>query len=150
MAWTYNLAALNTSTLFQVRRLIGDVIPSDQQIQDEEITFALTQFPTIYAAGAECARYIAAQYSRKVDTTNGILNTNYSNMARAYAALAARLDAKASARGSGLPYAGGISISDKQRQEGDSDRVDPQFVIGGVDDLIPIPSSGSSRPDTGP
>jgi hypothetical protein len=144
VAWTYSLASLGTSKLYQVRRLIGDVIANDQQIADEEINFALTQQPTIYGAAAEAARYIAAQYSRKVDTTNGVLNQNYSNMARAYAALAVRLDAKDTENSFVTPYAGGISVANKQRQEGDSDRVAPQFTIGGVDNLIPIPSSGSS------
>ena len=141
MTWTYSLATLATSKMMQVRRLIGDVISNDQQIADEEINFALTVRASIYGAAADACTYIAGQYSRKADTVNGILKTNYSEQAKAYAARAARLEALAQSRGGALPYCGGISIADKQLRSQDSDRRAPQFQIGMEDNTIPVGSS---------
>jgi hypothetical protein len=45
MAWSYNPSNLGTDTgaerLNVVRYLVGDTDVNDQQVQDEEITFAL-------------------------------------------------------------------------------------------------------------
>jgi hypothetical protein len=47
MAWSYNPSNLGTDTdaerLNVVRYLVGDTDVNDQQVQDEEITFALSQ-----------------------------------------------------------------------------------------------------------
>ena len=148
MAWTYDLSQLGTSQLFQVRRLIGDVISNDQQISDEEINFALTVRSNIYGAASDCCNYIAAQYSRMVNLvttgSGGALTTNYSDKARAYYARAAQLDMMAKVRGGGLPYAGGISLADKQTQMADPDRTPPQFSLGFEDDTIPVGSADST------
>src|SRR5258707_7781755 len=121
MAWSYSVATIATTPKDQVRRLIGDVISSDQQIADEEITFSLTQRSSIYGAGAECCRYISAQYSRKTDVVTagggGNLTQNYSQQAQAYAGRADQLEYLAAGRGGGLPHAGGITVIGKQTQE---------------------------------
>jgi hypothetical protein len=159
VTWTYNLAALPTSPLYQVRRLIGDVITTDQQIADEEITFALTQRSSIYGTAADCCRYIAAQYSRKADVISqspggGALKTNYSQQAKSYLAMAAQFENNALGRGGALPYAGGISVTDKQMNEANTDRVAPQFNIGLDDNYLPEGVVGnevaSDAPSGGP
>ena len=47
MAWSYNPAQLGTSTAAErinsVRLLLGDTDTADQQVQNEEITFGLSQ-----------------------------------------------------------------------------------------------------------
>lgn len=148
MSWTYNLATLSTTPKDQVRRLIGDVVFSDQQISDEEIVWILTQRSSIYGAAAECCRFIAGQYSRKVDVVTqasggGALKTNYSAQAQAYLRLAQTLEGRSAMVGGGLPYAGGISVSDKQNNEQDSDRVAPQFNIGMEDSYLPVGPVGN-------
>lgn len=137
MTWSYSPTSLATNPFMQVRRLIGDVISSDQQIADEEITFALTQRSSIYGAAAECCRYIAAQYSRQADTVTGELKENFSNRARAYSAMAMQMETLSTSRGGAVPYAGGISVSDKINQEANLDRVTPQFAIGMDDNFLP-------------
>jgi hypothetical protein len=138
--WTYDATQLLTTPLYQVRRLIGDVITTDQQLGDAEILFALANRPSIYGAGADCCRDIAAQYSRKVDVitagAGGSLKTNYSAQSKAYLDMAIRLDTMAITRSGTVPYAGGISIADKQVNEQDTDRVAPQFNIGMEDNQI--------------
>lgn len=139
MSWTYDPAQLPTSTMMQVRFLVGDTVSSDQQVQDEEITFALTQRSSIYGAGAIVCRTLAAKLSRQADVVDKDLRSSYSQRAKAYAARANELDTKANARGGGLPYAGGLSISDKIQNEQNPDRVQPQFNIGMEDNYLPVP-----------
>jgi len=151
--WTYDSTALRTNTLYQVRRLVGDVLASDQQLQDEEIRFAISLYSNVYLAAAECCREIAAQYSRKVNTVQGAsgLQTNYSQQAIAYTLRAKELENRGMARGGTMPYMGGISIADKVAQQNDTDRVQPSFIIGMDDNLLN--PSGSAPPvyiDGGP
>lgn len=165
-AWTYNSALFSTSTASSntmiVRRLIGDVLVGDQQLQDGEINYAVAQFANLWLAGAECCRWISAQYSRKVDLVQGELKTNYSMQATAYGLRARELTEQGMGRGAGaMPYAGGISASDKGAVVSDPDRVTPQFNIGMQDNLIPTgvgsanetpgnPSGGNGNDGTGP
>ena len=81
MTWSYNTATIASTPKDQVRRLIGDVVSASQKIADEEILFALTLRSSIYGAAAECCRFIAAQFSEKVDVVSqtpggGALKTN--------------------------------------------------------------------------
>jgi hypothetical protein len=155
VTWTYNPASIATSGLTQVRRLIGDVITTDQQIADEEINFALTQRSSIYGTAADCCRYIAAQYSRKADVIvqspqGGALKTNYSQQAKSYLAMAAQFENISVSRGGALPYAGGISVTDKQNAEADTDRVAPQYNIGMEDNWLPEGIVGNELPSDAP
>jgi hypothetical protein len=153
MTWSYNIATLATTPKDQVRRLIGDVIATDQQMGDEEINFALTLRPGVYGPAAECARMLAAQFGRKADVVTsspggGQLKTNYSIQATRYMALANELDEKAAIFGA-MPYAGGISQADKETQEQNSDRVTPQFNLGMMDNLNnPEGPVGNQTPDS--
>lgn len=146
--WTYDASRVATVPLYQVRRLLGDVIYEDQQLSDSEVAFALTQRSTIEGAAADCARYLAGQYSRKPDVTSpGGITTNYGEQAKKYLALARDLDNQAVRRGAGgIAYAGGISISDKTSVQADADRVQPSFNLGMMDNTIPIGQIGNETP----
>jgi hypothetical protein len=150
MTWTYNAAQLGSSKFMQVRRMIGDVVEKDPQLQDEEINFAMSQHTSIYGAAADCCRWIQGNYSRQADTSQGQLHTTYSVRARNFGALAARFENEAIARSSAAGYAGGISVSDKVNAEQDNDRVPPQFQYGMDDNLVmpegPVGNEGSSSP----
>jgi hypothetical protein len=149
MSWSYSVADLATSSKDQVRRLIGDVLTTDQQLQDEEINWTLTQFANIYMAAAMCCRDIAAQFARKVDTVQGEMRTLYAQQTKNYEAKAAVLERLGLVRAS-LPYAGGISIMDKVNRQQDSDRVPPQFNLGMDDNLtVPPGSQGNQTPTPG-
>lgn len=150
--WTYQSTLLstaaNTSNTAIVRRMVGDVLINDQQLQDAEVNYAISVYSNLYLAAAECARWISAQYSRKVDTVTGEVRTLYSTQQRAYAQRAIELEQRGMSRGAGaLPYAGGISIADKAAQLDDTDRVTPQFNIGMDDNLLPVGvGSGNETP----
>lgn len=119
----------------QIRRLIGDVLTGDQQLQDEEIAWAASRYTTIYGAAADCCRDIAAQFARKVDTVQGELRTLYSAQTKRYMDLARDFESRA-LRGA-APYAGGISNADKQNVVDNTDRAPPDFLRGQFDDLLP-------------
>lgn len=148
MSWNYSPALLGTSTLMQIRRLIGDVLAGDQQIQDEEINWTAGRYATIYGAAAECCRNLGVQFARQVDTVQGELKTNYSNRSKQYFALARDLEVRGQ-RGL-LPYAGGISASDKDTVAENSDRVPPAFNRGQFDDLLPVGPVGEQTPMLSP
>jgi hypothetical protein len=149
MTWSYSPFKIATCPKDQVRLLIGDVLENHPQIQDEEISFLLTVRATIYGAAAECCLALAAKFSRSVDVQAGTSKFAYSQLAKAYTTKAAYFNAKAAAGGSALPYAGGISISDKQQQELNTDRVPPQFNIGMDDDYLPVAPAGNESEGEG-
>jgi hypothetical protein len=125
MTWTYTGDPSN-SDRDKVRFLIGDTNTADQLVTDEEIAWALTEGGVYYAA-AITSRSIAASFSRRVDfEVSKDLKVFYAKAAENYNKLADKLESKAS-RVSGTPYAGGISVADKETQEANTDRVEPAF-----------------------
>lgn len=140
MAWTYSSTTLNTTTspgrLNVVRLLIGDVDTTDQQLQDEEINFGLTEAPNVYYAAAYCCRLLAAKYSRMVDTQlDGALQAMYSDRIKNYNLLYVQMNEfakKASGKNLGV-FAGGISVIAVDLVNANSDRVKPVFNSGQFD-----------------
>ncbi len=147
-AWTYDQTMLATTPLYQVRRLIGDVLQGDLQLMDAEIDWAIATYGNIYLAGAECCRDIAAQYARKVDTVQGELRTLYAQQTKNYGARAYDLEQRGLMIGT-TPYAGGISITDKTNQVLDTDRVPPQFNLMMDDNFLPTGMVGNQTPIPG-
>lgn len=145
--WSYASTSLSSSQKDQIRLMIGDTSQNDQLMYDEEITFMLSLRPSIYGAAAECCRTIASKFARQVDTVTGELRTLYSARARNYEMRATQYDRMASVAGGALPYAGGISVSDKQAAEQDTDRMAPQFQIGMEDNFIPVAPAGNEALD---
>lgn len=143
MTWSYDPATIATQPYQQVRLLIGDTLPNDPQLQDEEIKLFLTLDKSIWRAAANCCRAIASQLSRLADSVTGDIRTLYSSKAKAYQSRGAHYDNMAVARGGGLAYAGGISVADKLAQEANIDRVSPQFQIGMEDNFIPVGPAGN-------
>jgi hypothetical protein len=133
--WTYNAAGLGTSTaserLNTVRFLVGDTDTNDQLVQDEEVTFALSQSgDNPYYAASFVAGTLAAKFSRKVTTKlDGALSAEYSDLAKQYRLLSVQLkqDAQRFSGGAlGVSY-GGIRVSDVNTVRDDSDRITPAF-----------------------
>lgn len=135
--WTYS-GDPQTSSKDTVRFLIGDTLSNDQQFQDAEILAALVLRPNPYGAGAALCRSLAARLSRKVATTSsaGGMTISAQQGAAAYRIMALDLEGQAVALGGAMPYAGGISIADKQAQETDDDRVSPAFQLGMMDNVL--------------
>jgi hypothetical protein len=150
VTWTYNLAAIATTPLYQVRLMIGDTVINSQLLQDEEISLFVSLDPSIWRAASRACRAIAGAFTRDADTVQGELKSVLSVRARAYNSLAAQYANDAVSRGGGLPYAGGISVFDKLQQELNPDRVVPQFNLGMDDNLVvPVGPVGNETQDSG-
>jgi hypothetical protein len=63
-------------------------------------------------------------------------------MAKAYTIKAVEFETKSTLSGAALPYAGGISLSDKEMQELNTDRALPQFTKGMTDNFLPVAPIG--------
>lgn len=143
MTWSYNPASLASSSKDAVRLMIGDVLTTDQQMQDEEINYFIALRGSNLSAAAECCRALAAKFGRSVDQGAGTSKVAFSQMAKSYTAKAIEFDNKAIASGTAMPVAGGSSIADKLAQENNADRVDPQFTLGMTDNKLPEPSGST-------
>jgi hypothetical protein len=112
-----------------MRFQVGDTDSRDWLLSDNEIV-AVTDLQTNYwFAAAECAEHIAARLAREADTSisgPGAQNRALSQRAAAYERLAARLRRRASF--AATPYAGGISIDDKDSEAADTDRPADAFT----------------------
>lgn len=105
MAWTYDATDLDNDTssgrLNVVRFLIGDTDTTDQQLQDEEISYLLSEAqdnPKL--ASAKAARNLSAKYSRLVTTElDGQLTMEYGELSSRYNTLADTLEREASSSG---------------------------------------------------
>jgi hypothetical protein len=141
MSWSYDPNTLNTTTsagrINTVRLLVGDTDTTDQLVQNEEITFALSQTgDNVYYAAVWTCRAIAAKFSRMVTTTlDGALSANYSDKAKQYNQLAIQIEVqgkKTSGKALGVS-AGGISVSGMNVVNSTFDRVKPAFGINQFD-----------------
>ena len=131
MTWSYLSTAPGTSDRSWIRLRTGDNTSGDELLQDEEIDALLTQEGNKFMAGAMAAETIGAQFARRADKTIGRLRTAISQASLAHFRLAGRLRMEGGMRVS--PVAGGISVSDKETVEQDTDRVVPSFSIGFTD-----------------
>ncbi len=134
MAWSYDPTDLNTTTasgrLNTVRLLVGDTDTTDQQVQNEEVTFSLTENGNnVYYSGAWVARAIASKYSRKVNTElSGALKADYSDLVTHYNSLADNLEYQGKTSGASVGVlAGGITKSKVEAVRQDTNRIEGSF-----------------------
>lgn len=134
MSWSYDATNLDTTTvsgrLNSVRLLLGDTNTTDQQLQDQEILFSLSQSNNnIYYAAAWSAKNIASTYARKVTTSiDGALSANYSDLMTHYSKLSETLEYQGKKSGAVIGVrAGGIKVSQVEAVRADTDRIDGSF-----------------------
>ena len=135
MAWTYDATALGDSTAAErknsVRFLVGVTDTNDQQVQDEEIAFALSETNNrVYYAASYIAKTISALYARRVTTKlDGALSAEYSDLSERYAKLAETLEYQGKKVGAVLNVkAGGIRESQVEAADQLTDRLKPAFT----------------------
>lgn len=132
MSWSYSSALATDKD--RVRFLTGDTISTDAQLQDEEITWLVSQRNDVLLAAADACEGIAARYSRQTDTTNSKLSVAASKRAAAYGVLASTLRQRALTLSGAQMFAGGLTISGKQILDENMDAVQPAFSIGKDDE----------------
>lgn len=145
MTWTYNVAQLATSELYQVRLEIQDTDSTNELLQDEEIDRALSVESNFWGAAARCCEILARRFLAKADVRLGrALAVTYSKMAEQYAAMATSLRGKAIA-GTAAPWVGGMLVSDKEMYREQTNLVQPIFAR----DMQENPWAGGYTSDIG-
>lgn len=128
MPWTY---LGPTTDAGKVRLLIGDTEATDPQLQDEEITWFLSEAGNVYGAAVAACEALAAKYARHVNRSvagAGGLSVSAGDRAQHYRDLAETIQTRARKARRPMPFAGGISDAQKDAVEADPDRVPPAFT----------------------
>lgn len=142
MTWTYS-GDPGDSARDAIRFLIGDTDTNDQLLSDEEIAWVnaqasgtTTSLDAVYDAAAQCAMTIATKLGREADKQIGDLSVSLSQRAAAFRQSAVDLRAMAARHTSvPTPYAGGITISDKDIDQENSDLFRGWFASGQFENL---------------
>ncbi len=125
------MAQATTTDIDRVRLLIGDPVGGDELLSDEQIALLLEDNGlNRLAAAADAADAIAAVYARRVDVRVGILSSSDSQLSSQFRQLAKDLRARADklAGGGGVPYAGGLTLADRETRRLDDTLARPAFV----------------------
>ena len=125
------MAIITGADIDRVRVLCGDPAGDTQVLDDSTISFFLEEYNgNYYRAAADSAAAIAAYYAGQVDVRVGILSSSNSQKTKQFADLATALRRRAEERATScaVPFAGGISVADKEVTEANTDRVEPSFT----------------------
>lgn len=130
VTYTYNPGITNDSD--RVRFLIGDTNADTPLFDDGEIAFLVSEAGDVYTAAALAADQLAARYARDVNRAvagDGGVRVDAGQRFDHYTTLARQLRERAARSFGPVPFAGGISIGDKDARVGDTDRVLPAFAV---------------------
>jgi hypothetical protein len=138
MVWTYGSSLLTNQD--RIRFLIGDIEEEDQLLQDEEIAATLTlpltpavavTDPRLLKSAYVCAQSLVAKFSKKVSLAVGGASAQMDARARAYRDLAndllIRLGGSGAISPTVAPYAGGLSVSERDAAQTDIELVQSAF-----------------------
>lgn len=142
MSWEYS-AALETEK-DQVRFLIQDTDTNRQLFQDEEILWVIDHEANVYKAAAALCDSLVIKANRGI-RSKAISGLRVTYDTTFYMTLAGQLRARG--MGNEVPYAGGISVADKQRLQQDVDIVQPA-IVRNLDDNPQAP--GRANPPINP
>lgn len=134
MTWSYS-GDPSASNVDEIRFWAQLTDTNDQHLTNEEITFVRTIESSNVAAAARCCEILATKYAREADIragSDGELSIKFSQISEQFMARAKDLRSSAVAYAS--PWAASISITEKQDQEDNTDRVGPAFERNQFDD----------------
>lgn len=135
MTWSYSgNPSLSSKDL--CRYLIGDTVEDEPLVSDEELAWQLTQQSDVRLAAAAAAESLSRLFARQASLRTPELSVDFTARAKQYYALATQLRREA-VELAAIPYAGGISVTDKTTTAANSDRVPPAFTV----DLHRAPAS---------
>lgn len=126
MTWSYS-GNPSVRSRDLVRFLVQDTLEDEPLTSDEEIDYVLSQFSDTRQAAAQVAEIIARGFARQANTKTPELSVDFTARAKEYRALAVALRRESAELGA-IPYAGGISVADKEAQDAVTDRVAPGFT----------------------
>ena len=141
MAWTYG-GDPSANARDAIRFLIGDTDTNDQLLNDAEIAWINNQVTgsdtattALYESAWRAMVAVASKFSRLADQAVGDLKVDLFQKATNARAQADELKALALREGNvPTPYAGGLTVSDKDIDRENSDMVQPSFWQGQFDD----------------
>lgn len=136
MTWSYSGNPADSS-LDEVRFLAQLTDTNEQNMSNEEITYILTKESGEEAAAARCCEILAVRYSREADIVagaNGELSIKFSQLSDKFSKIAKELRASSGKLAS--PWAGSISVTEKEDQEDRDDRVVPSFARDQFDQSV--------------
>lgn len=153
MTWTYG-GDPSANAKDAIRFLIGDTDTTDQLLSNEEILWVNTEASgtstgvnALYDAAYRCCLTIASKLARLADKQIGDLNVKLSQKAQGYLAQAAQFNAMSKTLNFvPIPYAGGISISDKEIDQDNSDVFRGWFASGQFQN---VDDGGANNTNTG-
>ncbi len=126
MSWTYS-GDPSSSPKDAVRFGIGDTDTNHQLVSDEEIAYSLAQNnDSVSSAILELAIALRNKFAAYADEKTDRVSIKYSDLYEHYKSLVDEI--KRDAALTAVPYAGGISRSDKLNNELDPDNVRPKFT----------------------
>ena len=125
--FSYNDSDLSTD-LNKVRRLIGDVNSTNGLFSDEEIEFYIDTESNVFGAASLACVSLSAKFADSVSKTVGKLKIELQQKHDHYKDLAETYKQTSATKGSVQLFAGGLSITGKDAQRADTDRVDPKFT----------------------
>ena len=125
MTWSYSSPLDGLKD--QVRYLVADTDTDDQLVTDEEILWQLTQYSDTRQAAVAVAQQIAVKFARYATVRSNDLSVDWNARATQYRMIAEDLKRQQQETWA-QPYAGGISESDKEAVEEDTDRTLPSFI----------------------
>ena len=142
MTWTYS-GDPNASARDAIRFLVGDTDTTEQLLSDEEIAWiniqasgSATATDSLYECGHRACHAISAKFARQADKQIGDLQVQLSQRAAAYRAMADDLRQMSLRENTvPVPYAGGITISDKNIDADNPDIYRGRFRSGQFDDV---------------
>lgn len=133
MSFTYSPGA--GDDLNDIRSDIGDTqatAPESERLEDEEIFRLIARCGTKQAATLQAAQALIAKLTRRAtEKGTGALRIVYAQRIENLWRLAN--DIKDQAAFASRPYCGGISVSDAQAVAANTDRVQPAFTAGMLD-----------------
>ena len=124
--WNYGNDPAN-SQVDRVRKLIGDTDPNSKFVSDSEIEYNITLSADDYEAAWRSACDIMAWTARLVSKSGGGMTEAAADAHKHYKALAEHLLALAPMA---IPKAPQLRHADRDRMEGDSTLIQPQFGVG--------------------
>lgn len=114
----------------ELKFILGDLSTSSsgELLKSAECSYLIARFGNAKAAAPAGARAIAAMFADQVSKAVGDLRLEAQQKFEHYSTLAKSLERDVAI--TAVPYAGGISRSDKDAVVGNTDRVAPSFMVG--------------------
>ena len=142
MTWSYS-GDPSSSAMNSIRFLIGDTDTTEQLLSNEEILWVNTEASgtssgtnALYDAAYQCCLAVASKLARLADKQIGDLNVKLSQKAQGYLTQAAHFSSLAMTKNfTPIPYAGGITVSDKEIDEDNTDLFRGWFASGQFQDV---------------